>query len=114
MAANHYRVAAEKGHAHAQSMLAEMYGAGEGVAQNHETAAVWFHRATAQGYELAQTALSFMYTEGRGVEQDFVQALKWIDLAGAQNAMITAMFRNYLTFRMSDDEIAEGERLARE
>ena len=74
-----------------------MYGAGEGVAQTHGPAAMWFHRAATPGYEPAQTALSFMCTEGRGVEQDFVQALKWIDLAGAQNAMITAMFRNHLT-----------------
>ena len=105
-AAKHFRAAAEQDHASAQSLLAELYGAGEGVAQNHETAAAWFHKAT-------QVALSFMYTEGRSVERDFVQALKWYSIAGQQNQLITAMFRNHLAFRMSAEEIAEADQLAR-
>ena len=113
-AAQQFRAAAEQGHAPAQSLLAEMYGAGEGVAQNHETAAAWFHKAAAQGHEVAQVALSFLYTEGRGVERDFVQALKWNSIAGQQNQMIAAMFRNHLAFRMSEEEIAEANRLALE
>lgn len=113
-AAKQFRAAAEQGHARAQSLLAEMYAAGEGVARSHETAAAWYQKAAAQGHEVAQTALSFMYTEGRGVERDFVQALKWNAIVGQQNQMIAVMFRNHLTYRMNEEEIAEADRLARE
>ena len=113
-AAYQFRAAAEQGHAPAQSLLAEMYGAGEGVTRNHETAAAWFHKAAAQGHQVAQVALSFLYTEGRSVERDFVPALKWNSIADQQNQMIAAMFRNHLAFRMSEEEIAEANRLALE
>lgn len=95
-------------------MLAEMYASGQGVAQDDIAAAAWYHKAAEQGYSLAQTALSFFYTEGKGVQQDFVQALKWANLAGGQNEFIATMFREHLTFRMSDEQIAEADRLARE
>lgn len=48
------------------------------------------------------------------MERDFVQALKWNSIAGQQNQMIAAMFRDHLTYRMSEAEISEADRLARE
>jgi hypothetical protein len=38
----------------------------------------------------------------------------WSNLAQAQDDFMAAMFREHLVFRMSDEQIAEAERLTRE
>lgn len=58
-----YRKAADKGYADAQVQLAELYDAGEGVAQDIETAKSWYERAAAQNHEEALLALGQHYSE---------------------------------------------------
>ncbi len=55
--------AAELGNAQAQVELAELYNAGEGVAQDTRKAVVWYEKAAAQGHEEAQLALGLHYLE---------------------------------------------------
>ena len=114
MAAKFYRAAATRNHAHAQTMLAELYAFGQGVTHDDVEALMWCRKAAEQGYPLAQTALGFAYAQGKGAPQDFVEALMWSNLAQAQNDFMAAMFREHLVFRMSDEQIAEAERLTRE
>jgi uncharacterized protein len=75
---------AEQGVAPAQYNLGLMYDKGDGVPQNHETAAKWFRLAAGQGYASAQYNLGVMYQEGTGVPQDYKTAVKWYRLAAEQ------------------------------
>ena len=49
-----YRLAAEQGHAKAQSNLGSMYGNGRGVLQNNVLAHMWFNLGAANGNEDAR------------------------------------------------------------
>ncbi len=62
----------------------------------------------------AQTSLGFMYADGRGVLQDYVQAHKWLNLAAAQGHETAKQNRDLAAERMTPDQIAEAQRLARE
>ena len=65
-AARLFRLAAEQGHATAQSNLAILYFNGKGVPQDHAEAAYWSYLAAKQGYALAQYNLGTMYANGEG------------------------------------------------
>jgi TPR repeat protein len=85
--------AAEKGDAEAQYNLGVAYERGDGVPQDYEEAAAWFHKAAEQGHMWAQGLLGMMYYEGRGVAQDDARAAHWHrkaaeqGLAGAQGIL---------------------------
>lgn len=53
----HYQKAGELGHAQAQYFLSKLYEAGNGVAQNDETALTWLRQSAKQGYGLAYQRL---------------------------------------------------------
>ena len=55
-----------------------------------------------------------MYEDGRGVPQDYVLAHMWFNLAAALGHPWAANSRARLAATMTDDQIAEAERLARE
>src|SRR6516162_6576532 len=55
-----WRPLAEQGDACAQAKLGWMYETGDGVAQNREQAASWYHKAANQGLADAQTHLGLM------------------------------------------------------
>ncbi len=59
-----------------------------------------------------------MYERGRGVPQDFIQAHMWFNLAASRSSGETrdksAEIRDFLAARMTPDQIAEAQRLARE
>lgn len=76
-AANWYRLAAEEGHAGAQTGLGALYRDGLGIARNYEKALMWFRRAAEQDHADAQLALGTMYSGGRGVTIDFAAAMHW-------------------------------------
>ena len=46
--------AAERGDAHAQALLGEMYEKGRGVRQDYAEAVKWFRQAAEQGHAVAQ------------------------------------------------------------
>ena len=65
---------AEAGDCSAQSVLAGMYFAGDGVAQNSSRAAFWAEKAASAGECSAELLLGVMYCLGDGVPQDFAKA----------------------------------------
>ena len=79
-----YRIAADKGVAHAQASLGVMYLNGRGVPQDYIEAAKWLRRAADQGEASAQSSMATMYKLGWGVAQDDNEALKWFQRAGEQ------------------------------
>ena len=76
--------AAERGDAHAQALLGNMYANGRDVRQDYAEAVRWYRQAAEQGHAVAQKNLGVMYYEGRGVRQDDAEAVRWYRQAAAQ------------------------------
>ncbi|MFG0241668.1 MAG: tetratricopeptide repeat protein [Phycisphaerales bacterium JB054] len=83
-AAEHYRAAAEKGHAASQAQLGYMHLTGEGVARDEREAVRWLRLAAEQANANAQANLGYLYLLGRGVERDDIAAARWCRLAADQ------------------------------
>jgi TPR repeat protein len=112
-AAKWYRLAGEQRHLRAQLNLGYMYENGE-LPQDYAEAARWYRKAAEQGDVEGEDQLGIMYEFGRGVPQDYIQAYKWLDLAAAPGGSIPTDHRNALAAKMTSDQIAEAQRLARE
>ena len=113
-AAEWFRKAAEQGDEYAQCMLGDMYANGEGVPKDEAQAAEWFRQAAEQGNADAQMALGSMYRYGDGIPIDFNRGYVWLRLAAMQGDTNAAWVLEDLSRRMTRDQIAEAERLARE
>ena len=61
LAADIYKRLAKKGDARAQNDLGFLYSVGQGVAQNFESAAMWFHKSAEQGHAPALLHLAGLY-----------------------------------------------------
>ena len=109
-----FRLAAEQGLAEAQTWLGVMYEYGKGVSQDDTEAMRWYTKAAAQGDAGAQTNLGGMYSNGDGVTKDYVHAYKWYSIAAANGYDDAATNRDNLAREMTPDQMAEGQRLARE
>jgi len=120
-AAKWFRMAADQGDMQAQRYLGFMYANGQGVARDDREAVKWYGRAAEQGDADAQVNLGVMYSAARGTSQNYVQAHKWFSVAAAgypaserqkrQQAMKNS---ELLAAKMSPEQIAEAQRLARE
>lgn len=99
-----WRPLAEQGHGEAQLSLGIMYTLGEGVAQDGAEARKWLLKAAEQGVGLYIVATMLE----AGTPPDLVQAYKWFLLAGTPNG------QKRVAKKMTPDQIAEAERLARE
>ena len=108
------RPAAEQGDAEAQNAIGSMYSNGDGVPQDYAEAVRWVHLSAEQGYASAQRGLGYAYKNGFGVPQDFVQAHMWLNLAGSQGSPMAQSWRDDVASRMTPDQIAEAQQLARE
>jgi TPR repeat protein len=104
---------AKTGDAIAEYNLGNMYSAGKGVSRDYAEAVKWSRKAAEQGVAMAEFNLGLMYDDGRGVPQDYVQAHLWLYLAAAAGE-IAPQIADTLTEKMTPDEIAEAQRLARE
>ena len=113
-AARLYRLGAKKGYVVAQSNLAAMYYYGRGVRQDVREAFRLTTLAAEQNFGLAQRMLGIMYTDGTGIPQDNVQAHKWLNLSAAQGDKDAGILREWLAEKMTPDQIAEPQKLARE
>lgn len=113
-AVKEWRPLAHQGDADAQKLLGFMYSQGQGLPQNYVEAAKWIRLAAEQGDAGAQANLSRMYFEGLGVPHDFELALLWANLAAAQGNEMAIEIQKVLGERMSDEQLAEGQRLAEE
>jgi TPR repeat protein len=107
------RPLAEQGDARAQLSLGGMYYNGQGVQQDYSEAAKWTRKAAEQGYAPAQAHFGVLYWNGQGVQQDVVLAYMWLSLAAA-NEPDAVRERDLAASQMTQDEIAEAQRLARE
>jgi hypothetical protein len=112
-AAKWCRKAADRGDAQGQSVLCEAYFDGKGVPSNFPESAKWCRKAADQGEAKGQLYLAMLYEQGIGVLQDNVLALMWLNLAGVQLGDVEKG-RTELTAKMTSEQIAEAQRLARE
>jgi uncharacterized protein len=77
LAAQHYRIAAEKGLDWAQYNLAHMLLSGVGVAQDREQAFHWYNQAANQGHVRAMNLVGRCHEEGWATPKDLVAAQGW-------------------------------------
>lgn len=105
---------AENGERQAQFQLGLMYGLGLGVEQSYESALYWYGEAARQGHGKAQVNLGYMYGTGRGVPQDYVEAYAWYSIAAAAGDETARANRDIVAAEMSPNQIAEGQKLAKE
>jgi len=77
-----------------------------------------FANAADQGDTNAQRILGLMYVTGRGIPQDYVAAHMWLNLAAAaasgDDQKNAATLRDETAAKMTPQQIAEAQRLARE
>ena len=109
-----YRFAAAQGHASAQLNLGSMYREGRGVPQSSDEAIKWYRLAAAQGNASAQFNTGLMYYLGQGVAQDSVRAQMWFNLAAAAGNANGATGRDDIAKLLSQQQIAEAQKLTRE
>jgi uncharacterized protein len=116
-----FRVAADQGDAAAQFRLGLMYSEGQGVPQDHAEAANWYRLAAGQRHPRAQYNLGLLYAAGQGVEQDYRMAYMWFSLAvvhfpasETRNRNVAIKNRDVVAGKLSREEIAESQKLARE
>jgi TPR repeat protein len=118
-AAAWYQRAAERGSRNAAFMLGYMHSKGEGVPQDFGAALKWYRYAAERGDAAAQTNLGLMYFRGDGTTQDFVEAHTWANLGAANmppdaDRKRAVDARDAIAERMTPQQIAEAQRLARE
>jgi uncharacterized protein len=104
------RLAADQDNAQAQFVLSNIYFWREDYAEEFKL----LLRSAEHGYVYAQDYLAFMYAYGLGVPVDNVKAYFWYDRAAAQGGGDYAAKRDLIAKRLTPDEIAEAQRLARE
>jgi TPR repeat protein len=113
-ALHEWRPLAEEGDSAAQYNLGVMYDTGQGVPQDYTEAVKWYRKAALQGDSGSQVNLGVMYLLGHGVLQDYVQAHMWFNIAGANGDATGINNRDIVAEKMTPDQIAEAQKLARE
>ena len=108
-----YRRAAEKGDPGAETNVAYNYFNGIAVAQDYAEAFKWYRRAALHGSSEPQYGLAGMYEVGLGVAQDYVRAFMWYGVAAAGGDQAAGRARRRVAEKLSDDEIREGDQMAR-
>ena len=109
-----YRKAAEQGDVSTQLMLGLMYDSGEAVLQDGKEAVKWYRMAAQQGNANAQSNLGLMYSKGDGVPRDYILAHMWFTVAATQGNEVAIKGRDIVATRMTSEQIAEAQKLARE
>jgi uncharacterized protein len=109
-----FRKAAEQNYARAQYNLGVRYAKGQGVAKDDAESVKWFRKAAEQNLADAQYNLGVCYDSGEGVAKDEVEAYKWWLLAAGQGNDDAKYNMTIVENKMSREQIAEGERLARD
>jgi hypothetical protein len=94
-----------------QNNLGDLYYYGDGVAEDHAQALLWFRLAAEKGHPDAQHNMGEMYFNGEVVPRDYVEAYMWLDLASADPGRVgkaAAEFRDRISSVMTPDEIEEA------
>ncbi len=105
---------AQKGDSESEYKLGILYANGAGVIKDATEASKWYRRAAEKGRATAQFALGMFYFLGVGVSQDYLQAHKWLNLSSAQGFKAAKTAREMVEQKMSPEQIAEAQQLARE
>ena len=109
------RAGADKGDAKGQYELGRAFFSGTlGVAKDEAEAVKWFRKAAEQNVADAQYNLGVCYDSGEGVAKDEVEAYKWWLLAAGQGNDDAKYNMTIVENKMSREQIAEGQRLARD
>ncbi|MBE0545775.1 MAG: SEL1-like repeat protein [Verrucomicrobia bacterium] len=109
-----YRKAAEQGYDEAQLSLGACYESGDGVPKDFIEAAKWYRKAANQGHASAQFLLGICCVQGKGVTIDFAESYKWFNLASAQGDEDSKTALAIVERKMTPEQIAEAQRLARD
>jgi uncharacterized protein len=109
-----FRKAAEQNVADAQYNLGVCYANGQGVTEDDAESVKWFRKAAEQNLADAQYNLGVCYDSGEGVAKDEVEAYKWWLLAAGQGNDDAKYNMTIVENKMSREQIAEGQRLARD
>ena len=107
-----YKKFALKGDAEGQYFYGEMHESGQGTIQDYAEAAKWYRLAAEQGYLFARFRMGEIYVDGHGVTKDLVKAHMWFNLSAHGPAV--AMIRDRLAENMTQQQIAQAQKLARE
>jgi S1-C subfamily serine protease len=73
----------------------------------------WYRKAAEQNYAPAQSGLGYCYALGQGVTKDYVESYKWMLLAAGQGDKNAKKTATILENSISREQIAEGQKLAR-
>lgn len=87
---------------------------GEAEKQDYAEALKGYKLSAEQGYASAQFSLGSMYANGLGVTQDYVRAVKWLNLAVISGDSVAVKNRDILAKKMTQQQLAEAQKLARE
>ncbi|MBI3415093.1 MAG: SEL1-like repeat protein [Verrucomicrobia bacterium] len=109
-----FRKAAEQNIATAQFNLGACYSNGQGVAKDEVEAVKWYRKAAEQNLAEAQNNLGVCYANGHGVAKDYVEGYKWWLLAAGQGEENAREGMTVLENKMTREQIAEGQKLARD
>ena len=109
-----FRKSADQGNAEGQDGLGFCYRYGLGVTKDDVEAVKWYRKAAEQGYDVAQYNLGYMYYDGEGAPKDYVQSYKWQLLATSHGNESAKKLVSFLEKNMTLEQIAEGQKLARE
>ncbi len=116
-----YRKAADQGYSDGQVSLGLWLTIGKSNSQDNAEAIELFRKAADQLNVHAMSILAHFYLQGRGVAQDYVQAHMWYNLAASVPSSLFDMdkrkfaeARDELAAKMTPQQVAESERLARE
>ena len=113
-AAGWWLKAAEQGLPVAQYRMGVAYAKGAGVKQDYAKASSWWHKGAEQGHAPAKFNLGVTYLKGWSVPQDYVFAHMWFNLAAAQSYSNADKLRNQLAAKMTIEQVAEAQKLARD
>src|SRR5258708_22546075 len=104
---------AQQGFVPAERRLGELYLNGDETLQDFGKAASWLHKAAAAGDGGAQRDLGRIYALGLGVPRDPAEAYAWYETAAVDGDRLASRRRDDLVTRMSPDDIARGQDLAK-
>ena len=111
------RPLAEQGDASAQKWLGAYFASEKaGARRDFREAIKWYRKAAEQKNRDAAFLLAVMYLNGLGVSEDYVLAHMWFNIAASSGAEYNdgaRAARDGLAQRMTREQIAEAQRMAR-
>ena len=97
----------------AAPVSAQVLNKGKDVLRDYAEAAKLFRLDAEQGDAYSQESLAMMYSLGKGVLQDDVLSHMWWNIAGANGSAYGLENRRKIEKRMTLEQIAEAQALAR-